>query len=79
MNDSELTGTWAVLEPTARQRRRLDARVRGWLDAGESTLAAEWLGLLKVNPIAGLGFAAVAACLVLIATPLSWLAYSVYG
>jgi hypothetical protein len=79
MNDSELTGAWAALEPNSRQRRRIEARVRGWLEARESSLLAEWLGLLKVNPIAGLGFAAAAACLVLLATPLSWVAFSVLG
>jgi hypothetical protein len=76
MNEIELAVTWATLEPTPRQRQRIEARVRRWLDARDSSLAAEWLGLLKVNPIAGLGFAAVAASLMLIATPLSWLAFS---
>jgi hypothetical protein len=73
MNDDELAGVWTALEPTPHQRRRIEARVRGWLDARQTSLAAEWLGLLKVSPLAGLGFAAMAACLVLIATPLSWL------
>jgi hypothetical protein len=77
MNESELAGTWAALEPTAQQRRRIEARVREWHEAHESSLAGEWLELLKVNPIAGLSFAAVAACLVLIATPLNWVAFAV--
>jgi hypothetical protein len=51
--------------------------VQGWLEARESSLIAEWLGLIKANPIAGLGLATVAACLVLIATPLSWVAFAV--
>jgi hypothetical protein len=38
------------------------------------SLAAEWLELLKVNPIARIGFAAVAACLMVITAPLSWVA-----
>ena len=79
MNDSELSSAWAALEPTSRQRRRIEARVRGWLEAHESSLAAEWLGLLKINPVAALSFAAVAGCLVLLATPLSWVAFSVLG
>ncbi len=77
MNEIELAATWAALEPTAPQRRRIETRLRGWLDARESSLTAEWLGLLKVDPIAGLSFAALAVCLMLIATPLSWVAFSV--
>jgi hypothetical protein len=74
MNENELEGTWAALEPTPGRRRRIEARVRGWLDAKTVSLAAEWLELLKVNPIARIGVAAVAACLMLITTPLSWVA-----
>ena len=77
MNESEITETWAALEPTPRQRRRIDARVRNWLDAGDSSLTAQWLQLLRINPLAALSFAAVAGCLVLIATPMSWVAFSV--
>ena len=77
MNESELTGTWTALEPTPRQRRRIDARVRVWLEARESSLAAEWLGLLKFNPVTGLGFAALAGCLVLLATPLGWVTFAI--
>ena len=77
MNETELTGTWTTLEPTPPQRRRIDARVRGWLEARESSLAAEWLGLLQINPVAGLGFAALAGCLVLLATPLGWVTFSI--
>jgi hypothetical protein len=76
MNEPELTGAWIALEPTAPQRRRIDARVRGWLDASEVSLAGEWIALLKVNPIARLGFATVAAILVLFVTPLSWMAFA---
>ncbi len=77
MNEGEPLGAWTAFEPTPGQRRRIESRVRGWLAARESSLAAEWLELLKVNPIARLAFAAVAACLMLITTPLSWLALSV--
>lgn len=77
MNETELAGIWAALAPTSEQRRRCEARVQGWLEARESSLIAEWLGLIKANPIAGLGLATVAACLVLIATPLSWVAFAV--
>jgi len=76
MNENELARTWATLEPTQHRRRRIDACVRKWLDARESSLPAEWITLIRVNPIASLSIAAVAACLMLLATPLSWMAYS---
>jgi hypothetical protein len=76
MNENELDSTWATLEPTQRQRRRINARVRGWLDARESSLAAEWIKLIKVNPIRSLSVTAVAACLMVVATPLTWMAFS---
>jgi hypothetical protein len=74
VNENELEATWAALEPGPDQRRRIDARVRTWLEANNVSLATEWLELLKVNPIARIGFAAVAACLMVITTPLSWVA-----
>jgi hypothetical protein len=74
MNEKELEGTWVALEPAPGQRRRIEARVRRWLEAKDVSLAAEWLELLKVNPIARIGFAAVAACLMVITAPLSWVA-----
>ena len=73
MNEDE-PGGWAALEPTPSQRRRIEARLRSWLDASETSLAAEWLGLLKLNPVTGFVFATVSACLVLITMPLGWLA-----
>jgi hypothetical protein len=76
MNEPELTSTWTVLEPTAPQRRRIDARVRDWLDASDVSLVGEWIAVLKVNPIARLAFATVAAILVLLVTPLSWMAFA---
>ncbi len=51
---------------------------RGYLDARNSSLAAEWFGLLKFNPIAGLGFAAITAFLALAAMPLSWCVFAVF-
>ena len=74
MNESEFGGKWTTLEPTVAQRGHIEARVRDWLDAHETSLAGEWFGLLKVNPIGRLIYAAVAASLVLVATPLSWMA-----
>ena len=77
MNETELTGTWATLEPSSLQRRRMQAWVQQWLHAHDSSLIGEWLGLLRINPITGLGLATAAVGLVLIATPLSWVVFSV--
>jgi len=72
MNDEELTPRWRALEPRPAQRRRIEARVRLWLEARSISLAEEWLALLKITPVAGLGLAAVAAALLFLVTPLSW-------
>ena len=77
MSNSELTDAWATLEPTPLQQRRIERRVNDWLAARESSLASEWLGLLKISPVAGFGLAALAACLVLFTTSLSWAVFSV--
>jgi hypothetical protein len=74
MTDDELATTWTTLDPTAPQRRRLDARVASWLDARDTPLALEWLGLLKVSPIATTAFAAVGALSIVIAPPFFWVA-----
>ena len=54
MNDAELVGHWDALEPSARRRRRIEARLAEWLDAHDTSLAAEWLDLVKAYPFAGL-------------------------
>ena len=74
MNDEELAGAWRTLEPTVGQRRRIDARVFAWLDAHDTTLAAEWLGLFRVAPFAAFGLATVSAVAIVAGTPLVWLA-----
>jgi hypothetical protein len=74
MNDEELGDAWMTLRPTMRQRRRIDSRVFAWLDASETLLAAEWLELFSVAPVATLGLATVGAVSVVIATPLLWFA-----
>lgn len=33
MNDQEFADVWSTLDPTALQRRRIDARVVAWLEA----------------------------------------------
>jgi hypothetical protein len=74
MNDDELGGVWTTLQPTVRQRRRIDAGVHAWLEARDTPLAAEWLGLFRVAPFSAAGLLAVSAVSVVAATPLVWLA-----
>ena len=74
MNNEELGGVWTTLQPTVRQRRRIDARVATWLEARDTALAAEWLGLFRVAPFAAVGLVAVSAVSIATATPLVWLA-----
>jgi hypothetical protein len=75
MNDQELEEAWTTLGPGVPRRRRIDARVFAWLDAHDTSLAAEWLGLFALRPFAALGLATVSAIAVVAATPpLAWLA-----
>ena len=74
MTDEELAGAWATIAPTVYQRRRIDAHVFAWLEARDTTLAAEWLGLLRLAPFSGAGLVAVSAVTVATAPPLMWLA-----
>jgi hypothetical protein len=74
MNDEELAIDWTTLQPTVRQRRRIDAHVFAWLEARDTPLAAEWLGLFRVAPFSAVGLIAVSAVAIATATPLAWLA-----
>jgi hypothetical protein len=78
MNDEELGGVWMTLQPTVRQRRRIDARVFAWVEAHDTPLAAEWLGLFKIAPFSTVGLVAVSAVSIALsivtASPLVWLA-----
>jgi hypothetical protein len=76
MNDTDITQMWTRLEPNERQRARIDNRVFEWIEASETSLLAEWLNLIKVDPLPGLGFAAMAAASLLMLTPLGWVAAS---
>ena len=73
MNDEELADAWAALEPAARRRLRIDARVFGWLEARDTPLAAEWIGLFRVAPFPALGLA-MASAVSVVAPPLLWFA-----
>ena len=74
MNDQELGDAWTMLEPTVRRRRRIDARVFAWLEANDTSIAAEWLGLFRMAPFPVLGLVTVSAVSIVIATPLLWFA-----
>ena len=77
MNDTEVTQIWRTLEPSGRQRARIEDRVFDWIEARETSLATEWLNLIRTDPLPGLGLAAMAAVSLLMLTPLGWLASSV--
>ncbi|MEO5820670.1 MAG: hypothetical protein ABIT71_09195 [Vicinamibacteraceae bacterium] len=66
--------TWTTLEPTVHQRRRIDAHVAAWLEARDTPLAAEWLGLLRAEPFSAVGLLAASAASLAAATPAIWLA-----
>jgi len=76
MNDEELAGVWATLQPTAPQRRRIDARVSAWLEARDTPLAAEWLGLFRIAPLSSAGLVAVSALAIAVAPPVVWFTYA---
>ena len=61
MNDDEIGDIWTLFNPTVSRRRRIDARVFGWLEAHDTSLASEWLGLLRVAPFRTLALATVSA------------------
>lgn len=73
MNDAELIAMWSALEPDGRRRARIETRVFEWLEAGETSLAAEWLELLRVEPLNSLAFAAVGAVSLVLLTPVGWM------
>ena len=74
MNDQELVDAWTALGPTVDQRRRIHARVAEWLDAHDTSLAAEWVGLVKTKPIAAFVLATAGALSVFAAPPFIWFA-----
>jgi hypothetical protein len=74
MTDAEINEVWSTLEPSASERARIEARVLEWLEAGETSLAGEWLDLFRVSPIGGLGLIAASVLSLLMLTPLGWVA-----
>lgn len=74
MNDDEFGHAWTMLEPASQPRRRIDAQVAAWLEARDTPLVAEWVGVFRVAPAAGLGLVTVSAVSLLAAPPLVWFA-----
>jgi hypothetical protein len=72
-NDDALDSAWTTLEPAAAQRRRIDAQVYAWLDAHDTTLAAEWLALFKVAPLTAFGLVTVSTIAMVVTSPFTWL------
>jgi len=73
VNDTELMSLWSALEPSSRRRARIETRVFDWIEATETSIAGEWLGLLKVEPLKGLAFASVGAVSLVLLTPVGWM------
>ena len=76
MTDELPPARWSLLEPSSRQRQQIEARVFEMLDAHETSLFAEWLGLIRQGPFSGLSFATAGAASLLFVSPLSWFARS---
>ena len=76
MNDAQLMSLWSTLEPNGRQRARIETRVFEWLEASDTSIASEWLALLKVEPLTALAYASVGAIALLLLTPVGWIASS---
>jgi hypothetical protein len=74
MNDEDLVGLWSTLQPTVRDRQRIDTRVFAWLEARDTPLAAEWLAVFRVAPFYAVGLVAASAIAIATAPPLVWLA-----
>jgi len=73
MNDLELVSLWSALEPSARRRARIETRVFDWIEAGETSIAGEWLALLKVEPLTALACVSFGAVSFVLLTPVGWL------
>jgi hypothetical protein len=76
MNDTEFPRLWRTLEPSGRRRARIENRVFEWIEARQTSLASEWLRLIRIDPVPGLALAAAAALSLLFLTPFGWLAYA---
>jgi hypothetical protein len=73
VNEEELSGVWTTLQPTMLQRRRIEARLSSWLEARDTSLAAEWIGLFRIAPFPALGLVTASAVSLVLSTPFVWL------
>ncbi|HEY8550872.1 MAG TPA: hypothetical protein VIL35_13020 [Vicinamibacterales bacterium] len=73
MNDEELIKAWTALDPTAAQRRRLEARVLNWLEAHDTPLITEWINLVRAAPLQTFALVAASAIAIVVTSPLVWL------
>lgn len=74
MNDESLSEAWTTLGPAEDKRERIDMRLQAWLDARDTPLAAEWLGLVRDAPFPAIGLAAVSAVTIVLTPPVGWIA-----
>lgn len=79
MNDEELRAAWEAFVPTPAEHHRIARRVFAWLDAGETSLVAEWLVLFKVSPVGTLALATVSALALAVFSPFVWILGAVSG
>ena len=73
MSDDLQGADWSTLEPTPSRRRRIEGQVFSWLEAYETSIVAEWLRLVRIRPLAGLGYATAAALSLLLLSPVGWI------
>jgi len=72
MNDDALRDAWSTLEPTAFERRRMEARVDAWLDAHDTSLLSEWISLFRLQPLSAAGLVTASAVSLATAPPMLW-------
>jgi hypothetical protein len=78
MSDNDLENAWALLEPDGERRRRMETRVRAWLEAADTSLLSEWLALFRMAPLPAFGLTSASALSLLAAPPLLWLVLVVF-
>jgi hypothetical protein len=44
-----------------------------WLEASETSIAGEWLALLKVEPLTAMAYASLGAVVLLLHAPIGWI------
>jgi hypothetical protein len=70
MTDDQLIAACEALEPTASAKARMENQVMDWLEAANTPLWSEWVGMLRLAPVQGLGFAFAGAAALFFTTPL---------